>query len=112
MCPEPRVCAGAVEACGGAAGWLACTASEYGTQYEASESRCDGMDNDCDGQVDEGCSCVNGYLQICGSDVGSCVSGTQTCAGAVWGVCAGEEHRAPRPATTWTTIATRRWMKG
>ncbi|MFZ5443385.1 MAG: putative metal-binding motif-containing protein [Myxococcota bacterium] len=41
----------AVAQCG-ASGWGACTAAEYGADYEAVESRCDGLDNDCDGFVD------------------------------------------------------------
>jgi hypothetical protein len=32
--------------------WLACDASSYGPNYEEDETRCDGLDNDCDGQVD------------------------------------------------------------
>ncbi len=31
-----------------------CGAEEYGDDYEADESTCDGLDNDCDGEVDEG----------------------------------------------------------
>jgi hypothetical protein len=39
--------------CGGASGWLACTASDYGATYEPTEATCgDGLDNDCDGQAD------------------------------------------------------------
>ncbi|MFH1811177.1 MAG: MopE-related protein [Pseudomonadota bacterium] len=51
------VCLGAVPECGdlgGRAHWLAC---DYGAHYEPVETRCDGMDNDCDGQVDEGVQC-------------------------------------------------------
>ena len=33
-----------------------CTAADYGADYEASEAGCDGLDNDCDGVTDEGCS--------------------------------------------------------
>ena len=32
--------------------WLACDATAYGPNYEEDETRCDGLDNDCDGQVD------------------------------------------------------------
>jgi len=60
-CPmQLGVCAGSVKSCGGASDWLACTAASYGPDYEPTEVSCsDGLDNDCDGFVDEadaGCS--------------------------------------------------------
>lgn len=45
------------------------------------------VDEDCDGSLNEGCSCVNGETRSCGTDVGECKSGTQTCAGGQWGLC-------------------------
>ncbi len=51
---------------------------------------CNGLDDNCDGTVDEGCPCTDGTTQSCGSDVGECMPGVQTCAGAVWGACTGE----------------------
>ena len=35
-------------------------------------------------------SCINGATQPCGSDVGECQFGIQTCANGQWGVCEGE----------------------
>ena len=57
---------------------------------------CDGVDDNCDGDVDEGCTCTNGTTQPCytgpmGTDgVGPCTAGTQTCAGGQWGDCVGQ----------------------
>jgi len=57
----------------------------------SSNEICDGLDNDCDGVVDEGCSCVNGANKSCGSNIGECKTGTQTCVNGVWGAaCVGE----------------------
>jgi len=91
-CPlQLGVCAGSTRACGGAAGWIACSGTaSYGGDYEATETLCDGLDNDCDGVVDPGCECLDGATQPCGSDVGACMAGTQTCVAGAWGACAGE----------------------
>jgi len=58
---------------------------------------CDGLDNDCDDEVDEGCTCASGDVQSCYSGpegtpgTGACVEGTQTCgAEGSWGSCDGE----------------------
>ncbi len=58
--------------------------------------QCDGVDDNCNGTVDEGCTCTNGSTQPCysGADgtlgVGACKGGTQTCANGQWGSCVGE----------------------
>ncbi|MDQ3037463.1 MAG: MopE-related protein, partial [Myxococcota bacterium] len=90
------VCAGSVRACGGAAGWIACAGTtSYGGDYQAAETLCDGLDNDCDGVVDPGCACTDGTTQACGTDVGACMAGMQTCVAGAWGACAGEVAPAP-----------------
>ena len=57
---------------------------------------CNGLDDDCDGQVDEGCNCTNGATRACYSGptgtagVGACRAGTQTCVTGNWAGCMGE----------------------
>lgn len=46
------VCAGAKHAWVDGAFEPVCTARSYGADYEATETRCDGLDNDCDGVTD------------------------------------------------------------
>ncbi len=50
---QEGVCEGAEIACE-SDGEARCGADEYGTAYEPEESSCDGRDNDCDGEIDEG----------------------------------------------------------
>ncbi len=61
--------------------WEACNGT--GPQPEL----CDGKDNDCDGLVDEICSCNNGDSLACGVDEGQCRMGTQTCEAGAWSGC-------------------------
>jgi hypothetical protein len=49
-----------------------------------SAETCNGRDDDCDTTIDEGLS------RDCGSDVGECRRGTQTCRSGDWGGCDGE----------------------
>jgi hypothetical protein len=57
---------------------------------------CNGVDDDCDGVIDEGCECIDGVTQGCYSGaagtegVGVCHGGTRTCALGQWGACTGE----------------------
>jgi hypothetical protein len=67
--------------------WKPCTAAEYAANsvlYSAgAESRCDGLDDDCDGQIDDdfvvvsGTGSVYGVGKVCGSE--ACGTGTTQC---------------------------------
>ncbi len=48
-----------------------------------------GQDNNCSGIIDEGCGCFDGDTRPCGSNVGQCEMGTQTCTDGEWGECEG-----------------------
>ncbi|MFK7990843.1 MAG: MopE-related protein [Sandaracinaceae bacterium] len=71
------VCVGRTQSCGGSSGWLVCSASDYGSDYELAETRCDGLDNDCDGSEDES---LTG--PACALSFGVCAAATQACGGA------------------------------
>lgn len=58
---------------------------------------CDGEDNDCDGDIDEGCQCLPGEMGPCYSgasgtkEVGVCIGGQAKCGDeGLWGECVGE----------------------
>jgi hypothetical protein len=66
---------------------------------EARETCGDGLDNDCNGSVDENCPCIPGSVQRCfvgppgRRALGTCTDGNQTCLGSgefgTWGACTG-----------------------
>jgi hypothetical protein len=49
----------------------------------------DGVDENCDGLINEDCRCANGSSIDCGTDVGRCATGRQTCMGGQYGICIG-----------------------
>ena len=83
--------------------WALCDALAYGSHsddYEESESRCDGLDNDCDGLVDEGFSLelpdgsiIEGVGAPCG--LGACEGGVSACDSAGEGLVCLSGEAAP-----------------
>ncbi|MBU0952799.1 MAG: hypothetical protein KKA90_00005, partial [Nanoarchaeota archaeon] len=79
------VCSAGTQTCGSNA-WGSCVQNIVSTPEV-----CDGLDNNCNGVVDESgiCECTNGDTKSCGSNVGACSNGTQTCSMGSWGSCLG-----------------------
>ncbi len=77
----------------GACNWGSKTCSEFapcvGYTLPIPEICGNGIDDDCDGRVDEECVCQDGATRPCGNDAGICTYGTQTCQDDAWGPCTG-----------------------
>ncbi|MCK5511084.1 hypothetical protein KAI65_06130, partial [Candidatus Parcubacteria bacterium] len=86
---QSGVCKNSLKICGGISGWINDYSTVANNEYPT-ETFCDGFDNNCDGITDEGCSCVDNQTQVCGSDIGACQKGIQTCVSGSWGACVGE----------------------
>lgn len=72
------ICANGTRTCT-AGNWSSCS-----TDYLLTNETCNNLDDNCDGSVDEN------VTQGCGSNVGECVIGTQTCSSGEWGECGGD----------------------
>ncbi|MBI4153748.1 putative metal-binding motif-containing protein, partial [Candidatus Woesearchaeota archaeon] len=89
---EAGQCSGGLQECNEQGFWSIC----FGTSYvNPGLEVCDGMDNDCDGETDEGCSCQAEQTQACGNDIGECEMGMQSCANGQWGTCTGGKGEFP-----------------
>ena len=62
-------------------GWTECVGA-----VEPGEEVCDteGQDEDCDGEVNEGCACEEGEIRVCGTNQAPCKQGIKTCSDGVW----------------------------
>ena len=88
------ICRGGQQTCeqnGVASQWGDC----LGQVLPADQESCaNALDDDCDGAVNNGCPCTLGDTQNCGSDVGECQHGTQSCINQngtpTWGPCNNE----------------------
>lgn len=79
------ICTLGVQSCvdhkDGSSSWGECKgAAAPGTEV------CDAaaLDEDCDGFSNEGCACQNGATKACGTDVGICEAGVNTCKAGAW----------------------------
>lgn len=73
-----RVCIGAKKQCGGVSGWRSCSNADYAAhspQYNTVE-KCDGLDNDCNGQIDDGLT-----APLCAKQKGVCIGAKKQCGG-------------------------------
>ncbi|TNE47868.1 MAG: hypothetical protein EP343_18200, partial [Deltaproteobacteria bacterium] len=58
-----------------------------------STDECNGLDDNCNGLIDEGCPCTPGEVRSCGTNVGECRTGQQRCVNGVWSnTCDGETY--------------------
>ncbi len=87
-----RSCGSRIGAC--RKGTETCAAGQWGAcvgEIAPVAETCNNVDDDCDGEVDEG------LVRACGNEGGECQGGTQTCAAGQWGDCVG--NVGPRPET-------------
>jgi len=82
-------CDGVVDNIGGMTSAESTRCRCYGGNAPVQET-CNDIDDDCDGEIDEGLICCeNGQTRPCGSDIGACTKGVQTCTEGMWGDCTG-----------------------
>jgi hypothetical protein len=94
---------GSIHSCSQKAGYVAGTGDCNDADkdiFPGNPEVCDGKDNDCNGDIDDGIqcdgTCTDGQTQPCGLwDTGECEFGTTECINGNWGPCTGEV--GPKP---------------
>jgi len=82
---QQGVCRSLRETCE-AGTWPGCDYSSIQT-YQSEETLCDGLDNDCDSSIDEGCSCTDGKQKDCANQQGICLGSIEICTNGAWPGC-------------------------
>ena len=98
-CRTTGVCTHALvgASCVGAGGWLCDYSAVPGWRAVDEQGRCDGLDNDCDGQTDEDFAALG---QACdGDDADLCANGTWVCAANGAGVTCADPTSAVEACT-------------
>jgi len=90
---------GDIRACGSniglcQSGTRTCSNSIWGECFggiDPLEETCNGLDDNCNGIVDDGivCECTDGETKSCGSNIGVCEAGTRSCSNGTWSECSG-----------------------
>ncbi|HOW51207.1 MAG TPA: MopE-related protein [bacterium] len=71
---QDGICQGSQKTCGGSSGWIDCNNAAYAAwndKYQTTETLCDGLDNDCNGEVDEPFAAE--LQELCMVGVGECL---------------------------------------